>query len=399
MTRPPPLRTDGSNAFARHSMQERVPRIAREVIARNQDYAPRTKSAIERLASGIEQNTRLPAARVPGPDVQAWRAARAEPPNETWLNAEWFYAELAFYRELNGACRFWELGRDPFAPVKDEELGSESLWSRLDRALGPTAARDQRVFELLDACLWGNRVDLSYTIAAARTEREDDDLLVDERQAALPRLVRKGAVVHLVADNAGTELAMDLALLGALLEDGDTRAALHLKIQPTFVSDAMPSDVLRLLEKMRARGGAASALASHLQGCIAAERLLLIPDPFWTGPLFVSDAPAYLRETLAAATIVVLKGDANYRRLVGDALWDPATPFARACVGAPAPLLCLRTMKSDPVLGLPEGVAERLDVEHPTWRIDGRRGVAQGFALAPGTTGGSPGNDQGQLRG
>ncbi|MDP9035747.1 MAG: damage-control phosphatase ARMT1 family protein [Myxococcota bacterium] len=386
MTRPPPLRTDGSNTFARHSMQERVPRIAREVIARNEDYAPQTKSAIESLARNIEQNAQLPAPRVPGPDVHAWRAARASRPSETWLDAEWFYAELAFYRELNRACRFWEFGRDPFAPVKNEELRSQTLWSRLEVALSQTAARDQRVFELLDACLWGNRVDLSYTIAAARTERHDDDLLVDERHVALPLLLQKGACVHVVADNTGTELALDLALLGALLEDADTMAALHLKIQPTFVSDAMPIDVRRLLDTMRERDGAARALASHLESCLSAERLVLIPDPFWTGPLFFWDIPAYLRETLAGGTIVVVKGDANYRRVVGDALWDPATPFARACVGAPAPLLCLRTMKSDPVLGLPDGMAEDLDAHQPAWRIDGRRGVAQVFAGAPAIT-------------
>jgi hypothetical protein len=34
-------------------------------------------------------------------------------------------------------------------------------------------------------------------------------------------------------------------------------------------------------------------------------------------------------------------------------------------------------MKSDPVLGLPDGLAERLDAADPLWRIDARRGVVQ----------------------
>ncbi len=278
MPRPIPLRTDGSNAFARYSMQERVPRIAREVAARNPDYPPETKRAIERLAVDIERDALVPAPRAPAPDVSAWRAAHAGHQGETWLDAEWFYAELAFYRELNAACRFWEVGRDPFGPVKEEEIASDGLWARLEAALGVGTARDERVFALLDACLWGNRVDLSYTIAAARTERHDDDLLVDERAAAVPFLVRPGGHVHVVADNTGTELAMDLALLGALLEDGATTASLHLKIQPTFVSDAMPRDVLRLLEKMRERDGAARSLARRLEACLAEGRLVLLPE-------------------------------------------------------------------------------------------------------------------------
>jgi hypothetical protein len=41
--------------------------------------------------------------------------------------------------------------------------------------------------------------------------------------------------------------------------------------------------------------------------------------------------------------------------------------------------VCLRTMKSDPVLGLAPGLAEKLDGVDPEWRIDGRRGVLQTY--------------------
>jgi hypothetical protein len=73
---------------------------------------------------------------------------------------------------------------------------------------------------------------------------------------------------------------------------------------------------------------------------------------------------------------VISKGDANYRRFTGDALWVPHTPFARVAAFFPAPLLALRTLKSDSIAGLPEGLAERLDGEAPGWRSDGRRGLA-----------------------
>jgi hypothetical protein len=36
-------------------------------------------------------------------------------------------------------------------------------------------------------------------------------------------------------------------------------------------------------------------------------------------------------------------------------------------------------MKSDSVLGLPRGLAEKLDASDPGWRIDARRGLAQAF--------------------
>ena len=74
---------------------------------------------------------------------------------------------------------------------------------------------------------------------------------------------------------------------------------------------------------------------------------------------------------------MIFKGDANYRRHVGDALWQPETPFAEVTAYFPAPLLALRTLKSDAIVGLPPGLAERLDGEDAHWRVNGRRGVAQ----------------------
>ena len=38
--------------------------------------------------------------------------------------------------------------------------------------------------------------------------------------------------------------------------------------------------------------------------------------------------------------------------------------------------LALRTLKSDTIVGLPSGVAARLDSEDTRWRVNGQRGVA-----------------------
>jgi hypothetical protein len=45
-------------------------------------------------------------------------------------------------------------------------------------------------------------------------------------------------------------------------------------------------------------------------------------------------------------------------------------------------MVALRTMKSDPILGLAAGTRERLDAEDPGWRVQGRRGVIQAFVPA-----------------
>jgi hypothetical protein len=360
-------------------MEKRVPAIARDVISHHPHLSAAMKRSIERLASDIEADAPIPAPRPPAPDVEAWAAAYDAHRGETWLGAEWFYAEYAFYRELAIACRFWETGRDPFASVKEEELRSDGLWTRLGDALAAASGRtpEERVGSLMEQSLWGNRVDLSYRVAANRTSADESDLLADDRAATVPLLTRSPADVHVAIDNTGTELALDLALVDALLEEERTRVTLHLKMQPVFVSDATAADVWMLVDRMRARGGDVSRLAERLGRAFDAERLSFAPDPFWSGPVFLGNAPRHVRAAMSSATVLVLKGDANYRRLVGDAVWPPQATFAQACVDIPCPVVCLRTMKSDAVVGLRAGLAEQLDATEPRWRIDGKRGVIQ----------------------
>jgi hypothetical protein len=86
--------------------------------------------------------------------------------------------------------------------------------------------------------------------------------------------------------------------------------------------------------------------------------------------------PNDLETPFRAARLVVLKGDANYRRALNDALWPPETPFSDVLSYFPAPLLALRTLKSDAIVGLRPGQADELDRSDPAWRVNGKRGVA-----------------------
>ena len=89
-----------------------------------------------------------------------------------------------------------------------------------------------------------------------------------------------------------------------------------------------------------------------------------------------SEAPDLFNE-LAEADLVFFKGDLNFRKLSFDCHLPHTTPFATA-IGPMAstenaPAICsLRTIKSDVVAGIPEGVGERLDEEEPGWKISGK---------------------------
>ena len=276
---------------------------------------------------------------------------------QTWLATDWFFAECYVYRCLMIAVRYWETGRDPFAAAKREELAGEALWRSLDGALagvGDIIEVDivEHLAELMLRALWGNRVDLSYAVGVAfGAAGHSDDLLCDDRARAIPALVRPDGDVHIIADNTGSELSTDLALADTLIARAGARVSLHVKIHPTFVSDAIAGDVWALLAAMDARGGGAAELAARLRRAWDDDRLRILPDPFWNGPRFLWERPARLARVLDGATAVVLKGDANYRRAVGDAIYPEGISFAAATDYFPAPLVALRTMKSDALAG------------------------------------------------
>ncbi len=383
--RPPPIRTDGSNAFAQRTMQVRLPAIIRETGRINPDYPPAALNALEALAHGIETD-----APIPPLDDPVWAALLARHRGETWQNTGWFFAETYAYRLICAAISWQEAGRDPYAPHKIEEIGSPALQQTLDLALA-LPPDDNRLAALLLADVWGNRVDLSIKQIAARGGTGSAaDLLVDERQIALDHLLsREPGEVHIVLDNAGTELALDLALADALLDGAAYRVILHAKRHPTFVSDATYDDVLTFLAAMTGRnsitgvkgfGAAAKEVGTRLQTALLDGRLLVEPDIYWNSGWFLWEMPPRFEDFFARAALVIFKGDANYRRVVGDALWDAATPFAQVVDYFPAPLLALRTLKSDPIVGLAPGQADQLDAADPDWRTNGTRAVVQ-FAV------------------
>jgi uncharacterized protein with ATP-grasp and redox domains len=357
-----------------------VPNIIRETRQLNPDYPADIQAALDRLCREIEGN-----APIPRIDDPVWRALYARHEGETWLNTEWFYAETYCYRLLIEAVRWEQTGRDPFAPKKLAEIRGDAIRQALDNALALPSGEERLAESLLHA-LWGNRIDLSYAVAAAHGSAwETADLLVDERQAVVDYLLsREPGEVHIILDNAGTELAMDFALTDTLLDGVAERVILHVKRHPTFVSDSTYDDVLTLLSEMTGRGDftkgfgdAGKEVGTRLQAALLDGRLLVEPDIFWNSAWFLWEMPPRFESFFARAALVISKGDANYRRIVGDALWAAETPFTQVTEYFPAPLLALRSLKSNPIVGLPPGLADRLDGADASWRVNGRRGVAQ----------------------
>jgi hypothetical protein len=83
--------------------------------------------------------------------------------------------------------------------------------------------------------------------------------------------------------------------------------------------------------------------------------------------------------------VTFIKGDLNYRRLVGDRLWPATTPFAELTAYLPGPVAALRTCKSDVAVGLTAAQVAELDAASPGWRFGGKHAVIQFSGANPGS--------------
>lgn len=331
--------------------------VARNTVARNTARAAFTdevKAACRALHEELTGGT-LRLLVEDAPDRARWDHACAPHVGKSWLDLPWYFAESFFYRRLLEAVGYFTgpaAGVDPFLVVKEAEEAHMLPRVRAARTKNPSLEA------LLHLSLWGNRADLSYTAGLAFGDVGDaTDLLVDHTAAATHRLAAARRVAILL-DNAGTELAFDLLLAEELAKEHEV--VLFAKNHPFFVSDATPVDV----ERARVLLGTAP--------------LPSIAHPFMTssGFLFQDEMPSDLIALLAGFDMVIAKGDANYRRLVGDAPWPHATPVEEA-MDFPAPVLALRTLKSEVAVGLSDEVAAQARARDAEWLVNGRFGMIQ----------------------
>ena len=342
-----------------------------------------------------------------GEDVAAWNALLAEHEGGTWLTAPWLLSEFYLYRRVASATKWFGSARPPDVFARSKAAGLASAAATLDALAsrcGSLLAAPESAALFLSIALWGNRMDLSLWPAGANVaassaafdavlDSSQQQLLADDTPAVLDLLgalrAGGGGTVDLVVDNAGFELCTDLLLADHLVASGAAKTVrFRCKHHPTFVSDALEADLdghIAALAAAAEAHPAAAAVAEGWRAKRAAGQFTCQSEPYWAMPYPLWRMPAGLRDDLAAtSSLIVVKGDANYRRALGDRPWPLDAPFADVCSYSPAPLLCLRTLKAELGCGMAPDKTARAAKEDATWLTDGKWGVVH---LAPAHAG------------
>ncbi|MBP5974454.1 protein-glutamate O-methyltransferase family protein [Brasilonema sp. CT11] len=395
---PQPLVGAEAGTFTEFTVTQRMPNIARRVIAENK-FPANINASLEKLASELPSGYLPTLVDDTGSDFADWCKYLESYKEQRWIDIPWFFTETYFYRYLLQITNYFRAGEsqgvDPFELQKRQglETSLDSIVALCTQVNGwlnvseqENQSRQTALITLLYFSLWGNRVDLSLWSAFESDrsrfdiQNQQSHILVDDALKVTELLVNSNSGrVDFVVDNAGFELVCDLCLVDYLLGSGvASLVRLHLKPHPTFVSDAMIKDVHQTTEFLLASSNPeVTSFAQRLQEYIASERLVLCDDYFWTSPLAFWEIPESLKNDLSHSNLIVIKGDANYRRLLGDRDWDLTTNISDIVCYLPVPMVVLRTLKSEVAAGIKPEVLEEVEKSDSAWLTNGQWGVVQ----------------------
>lgn len=396
---PSPLIVSEEGSFAYHTFTNRLPVIIERVIAEN-NFSPSIVAKLKLLNQELLQGLVRPIDDE-GLDITAWANYVQPFLKKRLIDTPFYFAETYFYRRLLETTEYFasktEEKIDPFELQK--RLGLEKVINSIRKA--STQVEDlnniysernnqwkQALRNLLYLNLWGNRMDLSLRPTEAGefehqeldSNREQSHVILDDTELIADKIssFHKNRI-DFIADNSGFELVSDLLVIDFLLANNAAEVIyVHLKSHPTFVSDAMVKDVYFTLDFLaNDTEPKVKDLGIRLRNHETNGRLCLIDDFFWTAPLFFWEMPNSLRQELSESNLVFIKGDANYRRLIGDCHWSKDSSFNDIVCYFPSAFTVLRTLKSEVIVGLAPNQEDDLNSQDSQWLTNGNWGLIQ----------------------
>lgn len=344
-------------------------------------------------------------------DVELWnKALNQHKLNDgslpRWFDSPWLLVECYLYRQIkqimlksNHLKMF-----DPFVEQKQAACRSAILQmtavanhliaveKTIKEATNHSHPSERSQFSLfIQLALWANKSDLSISgMSADRIQLQkatvdlresleslEENILCDNmsevwfKAQSIKSQVKersqgnKPIFIDLVADNSGYELFVDFCLIHfltlMLCPQLDTskevfKVRIHVKRMPWFVSDTLRQDIDWLLNFLSNQDASLQALSKKWKVFIESKSWEIYDHKFWTLPDDYNEMESVsedLYKLLSGSSLIIFKGDLNYRKLVGDRKWHLLTPFRVALRNfCPAPLVALRTAKADVVVGI-----------------------------------------------
>lgn len=371
--------TSDKGSFAEYTVRERFPKIFCENCSENYDDI--LNITVKKGLKGSDH-----------PGLKAMKNA-VKTYNKLSLhnffnNAPFLLAEFYFYHLLLCRWHYTKTGIDRFALKKDTTQKEaqtnftdylEDLFFYVERvnSIENITERENKIKEKIPRLflysLSANTADLSQV---ADIKNNTVRTICDETDKCIAFLMKKmlgrGHQIDIICDNSGDELFSDIYLAVFLLEfDFAKKIVLHLKPVPFFVSDATMDDFAKLVFLLTP-GNRNSKLTKLLQS----RQIEVSNETFWAEPKYFDEIP---HEKFKKTHLIIIKGDLNYRRLVGDYNDDKQQSLSarNMCCFHNTPVIVFRVLKSDVLCGVDpvfESMAKNAD---PEYKKSGKWGIIQ----------------------
>lgn len=408
MSLPPPCFTSEKKSFAYDTVKVRWPKIIKGCIDDVQDY-PQVIDDFELLLKCFESDTKItkftPEQIKLNSDLVYYNDNFVDC---TWQNGPWLYLECYLYQVINNIFLKHEITDfDVFNKLKQStlvssEYGITELCKKLSAFNFDLSDDVKFVYfkEFIDISLWGNSTDLSLLAGDVTLEdiksiqgeevrkKNEKNILANDTQKVFDYLLAEHSKneVDIILDNSGFEVFSDIILAIFLIETKIAdKVNFHCKEIPWFVSDTLPKDFDELFSELaKFNNQHVDEFVTRVKGLLKEGKLAIKLDKFWTlSNPFWDLAKFEVYDDLKNSKLLIFKGDLNYRKLTNDLWWDKTTPFEVAIqdlAKANLPVLTLRTCKADVVVGLPEGVDEKLrETSGEFWAASGKYAVVSFF--------------------
>lgn len=366
-----------------------------------------------------------------GSDSKLWNISLEElesqigSENCTWFKSPWLFAECYVYRRIREAMLLCTTSLKDYDPYEKSKLESHELSLKsvlqLITNLCPLDLNSEKENEslmherfrvIMEALLWANKNDLSLSSGNDVSSKVHN--LIELLDSFRPNVLcdhteelwqfmknlklqkeSRSVCIDIVLDNCSIELAADLILCDFLLRNEFVhKIRLHGKAFSWFISDVTRSDFEILIQQLQSSNSLIiNNFVRRIHQYMHEENKLELncENSFWTLPYSFDQMerinPDLYSSFKTTSSLILFKGDLNYRKLIGDLNWDISTPLSEAVRGfKPTSVCAIRTLKSDLVANLDRNNANFIEMikknsDSNKWMITGDYGLIQFFSI------------------
>lgn len=363
-----------NSSFAPYTIEKRFPKIISDLLKQIEN------KKFEKELEDLKTISTVDYIFGQHKEYKIWNKYIARYVDKSILDVPFIFAEFYFYWKIIEKTKYFENKIDPFKIQKQESSykAVNSIATLIDFINDKSISIQNKWEKIFINLLWSNREgDLSQiSMQSANKSNEIENILINDISETFTFIKNNCYQIDFILDNSGYELSATLVLVYFLLENDLVKDInLHAKKYPFFVSDTTKEDINFILDIFKKHDNKNTQYVAKKLEIFFGNNIKIFDDSFWCEPLYFSDER--IKNSLYRSHLVIIQGDLNYRRLIGDRLWAYDMDIKMLTKYFPTNVLIVRTLKSEVLVNIPLDKIKEISQKNKKWLVDGSYGIIQ----------------------